>query len=121
MMTDLKPLIWNWPAVVKGDSYPACQITESLSDTDLERVLVTIRPQGSDTTALSLDSETSGVTINSATAGAWNFTIRSITANETDALAAGFYTYGIQTTDITGFVRTEFAGTWQIITEPNQV
>ena len=115
MALNLNPLRWDWPAVKSGNTYPAAQLTDSASDTDLARVVVEIREEGATAVSLTLDSNASGVTINTATAGAWDFTIRAITHLETAALANGFCTYEITTTDSAGTVLTEFEGSWQII------
>jgi len=112
MALDLKPLKWDWSPVTAGDTYPACNITESDHDEDLARVRIKLRVSGSADTALTLDSATAGITINDA--AAWDFTISAI---DTSALAAGHYSYQLETTTAAGTVRTEFAGTWQILTD----
>jgi hypothetical protein len=111
-MIDLTPLQWDWPAVTRGDTYPACQITETLADTALERVRIKIKLSGSDSASLTLDSDATGITITTSTAGAWDFTINEIS---TTSLAAGFYVYDLETTDDAGTVRTEFSGSWPIL------
>ena len=110
---DLTPLKWNWPAVIQGDTYPATQITESASDTDLARVRVKVADVDG-VTAITLDSDTTGVTITTATAGAWDFQIDAIQSATTTSLPAGIYSYDLETTDDAGTVRTEFSGSWQI-------
>lgn len=117
MSLDLKPLKWDWPAITRGDTYPACQITETSATTDLARVRVKIKASGSDTAALTLDSDATGITITTATAGAWDFTIDAISAAQTATLTPGFYSYDIETTDDNGEVRTEFSGQWEIIAQ----
>ena len=114
MALDLDPLRWDWPAVKSGNTYPACQLTDTASDTALSRVVVEIREEGSSVVNLTLDSATGGVTITTATAGAWDFTIRAITHLETAALTPGFCTYELTVTDGAGTVLTEFEGSWQI-------
>lgn len=113
MAIDLKPLHWDWPPVTKGDTYPAFQITETEADSDLSRVRVFIKDTDG-AALLTLDSNDSGVTINTATAGAWDFTVGPITADQTEALGSAFFSHEIETTDSAGTVRTEFAGSWQI-------
>ena len=113
MALDLKPLIWNWSPVASGDTYPAARITETLSTEDLDRVTITIRASGSTSTAMLLDSNASGITIATSTAGGWDFTIDAI---PTSGLAAGVYSYQLETTTTLGTVRTEFSGTWEILT-----
>jgi hypothetical protein len=113
MALDLKPLKWDWAAVTTGDTFPATNITDSGSDTALVRVRVKVKASGEATASLTLDSSSTGITITNATAGAWNFTIDMIQV----ALAAGTYSYDLETTDSAGTVRTEFAGTWEILEE----
>lgn len=114
MALDLKPLRWDWPAVTTGDTFPAIRITEFESEESLERVRVSITRSGESSPSLTLDSETSGVTIETASAGAWDFTIDAINPV---ALTAGNYAYDIETTDGAGTIRTEFSGTWPILSE----
>lgn len=114
MALDLTPLRWDWSPVTQGDTFPACQITETSADTDLSRVRVKIKAAGSTSAALTLDSSTTGITIGSATAGDWAFTIGAIS---TGSLTAGVYSYDLETTDSAGTVRTEFSGTWEILTQ----
>ena len=111
---NLAPLKWNLPPVTQGDSYPAIQITESGSETDLIRVRMKVRDvAGSE--VLSLDSDTTGVTITSETAGAWDFQIDEISSTVTSSLDSGFHSYDMEFTDETGAVRTFFAGSWEIL------
>ena len=112
MATNLTPLNWDWSPVVKGDTFPATQITETLNDSALTRVRVKLKLSGATTTSLTLDSATSGVTITTATAGAWDFSIDAI---QTVTLAAGVYSYDLETTDAASTIRTEFSGTWEIL------
>lgn len=112
MALDLKPLRWDWAAVVAGDTYPATNITESEHDSNLERVRIKITLSGATSPSLSLDSDTTGITINDA--ATWDFTIGAI---QTSSLAAGVYSYDLETTDAAGTIRTEFAGTWPIISQ----
>lgn len=114
MALDLTPLKWDWAPITQGDTFPATLITETSADTDLSRVRVKIKAAGSTSAALFLDSQTTGVTIGNATAGAWSFTIGAIS---TSSLAAGVYSYDLETTDSAGTVRTEFSGTWEILTQ----
>lgn len=113
MSLNLKPLRWDWAAVTVGDTYPACVITETEADTTLSRVRIKIK-DADGTLKLTLDSNTSGVTINTATAGAWNFTIAEISASDTGNLTAGFHDYDLEITS-GGKVRTEFAGSWELL------
>lgn len=112
MALDLKPLKWDWACVVKGDTFPSTTITETLADTTLTRVRIKIKAVESSETSLTFDSDSTGVTINSGTPGAWSFTIAAI---PTITLTAGFYRYDLETTDSANTIRTEFSGTWEII------
>lgn len=113
MSLDLKPIQWIWDPVTTGDTYPAINLTDTSADEDLSAVAIEFRLAGSSTAALNL-SNGSGITINTATAGAWDFTIDEMTAV---SLAAGTYSYDIQTTGSGGTVTTEFKGTWRILPE----
>lgn len=110
---NLEPLRYDWPAIQRGDTFPAQVFADSGADTDLSRVRVKICDSDG-TTKVTLDSASSGVTITTATAGSWNFTIDAISAATTEALTAGLYAYDIETIDTAGSVRTEFEGTWEI-------
>ncbi|HEY9816469.1 MAG TPA: hypothetical protein V6D20_11830 [Candidatus Obscuribacterales bacterium] len=93
----------------------ATQITESTSDTDLSRVEVIIEPYGSDTASLTLDSNATGVTLTTTTAGAWDYTIDAIASASTDTLTPGYYTVTHRVTDTAGTVTTVSKGTWRIL------
>jgi hypothetical protein len=110
---DLLPLEWNWPAFTRGDTYPAMNLADTDAEADLARVLVEVF-DSSGTLILTLDSDATGITINTATAGAWDFTINSMLPAATAALPEGTHTYELKTTDSLGNVFTEFAGTWKI-------
>lgn len=114
MALDLTPLLWDWVAVEQGDTYPAANIVDTLSDTTLVSVRLEIHPAGLSTSALLLDSSTGGITLNGTAPGAWNFTINAISAAQTAILAPGHYDYDLITTDSSGVVRTEFTGVWEI-------
>ena len=103
--------------MTKGDTYPAANFTETEADSDLSRVRVEVKAAGSTTAALTLDSDATGVTINTATAGAWDFTVDEISAATTAGLTAGWYSYDLETTDAAGVVSTEFKGSWRILPE----
>ena len=112
MALDLTPLRWDWAGITAGDTYPASNITETEADTTLARVRVKIKLAG--VVALTLDSNASGITLNSTSAGGWDFTIDAISAATTAGLAAGYYDYDLETTGSNGVVRTEFTGNWEI-------
>jgi len=110
MALNLKPLKWDWSPVVKGDTFPATNITESLHTSNLSRVRIKFKLSGATSTSLTLDSSTTGIVITSA--ANWAFTISAIS---TVTLAAGVYSYDLETTSTDGTIRTEFSGTWEII------
>jgi hypothetical protein len=114
MALDLTPLRWDWSPVVSGDSYPAATITCTGQTENLARVRITVRAAGSTSDALVLDSATSGITLTTTTAASWAFTIDAIT---NVALAAGEYSYQLETTTTGSTRRTSFAGTWKIISD----
>jgi hypothetical protein len=110
MALDLKPLVWDWAAVTTGDTFPATNITESDHDSNLSRVRISIWLDGATSSALNLDSNGATIVINDA--AAWDFTINAISVT----LAPGLYFYDLETTDAAGVVRTEFVGSWEILT-----
>lgn len=109
---DLRPSRFDWPPVTKGDTYPAANITIDGADSTLSRVRIKFKACNSTTTALTLDSSTSGVTINDA--ASWDFTIDQI---DEVTLAAGTYRYDLETISADGTIMTELAGTWEILSE----
>jgi len=115
MCDDYEPATWNWKPITQGGTFPASVVTETLSASSLSRVVVTIEPFGSDTASLTLDSGATGVTINTATAGAWNYTIAAITAAQTAALTSGFYNVTHKVTDSASVTVVVSKGTWQIL------
>jgi len=114
MALDLKPLRWDLPAVTVGDTYPATQFTYD-GDGTLTRVRAKIK-DANGTTALTLDSSTSGMSITTTTSGAWDFTMSEITAATTATLTAGIYSYDLETTSSAG-VRTLLSGTWELLAQ----
>ncbi len=114
MPLDLSPLVWNWTAITRGDTYPATRIQEEDATTDLVRVRLKVRATGG-TLLLSLDSAASEITIDDDTAGSWDFTIPAISAEVTATIRHGVHNYNIEITDSAGTVRTEFSGTWEIL------
>lgn len=116
MSLNLDPLEWEWVPITQGDTYPAINITETLADTDLVRVRLKVKDSNGNI-LLSLDSDIAGITINVATAGAWDFTIDEMPEETTAAIIAGTHRYDMEFTYDSGTVRTEFAGDWQIHTQ----
>ena len=120
MSLNLSPLRYDLTAITRGDTFPAIQFADSAADTDLSRVRMKVC-NASGSTVISLDSDATGITINSSTAGSWNFTIGPISAATTEDLAAGLYAYDIETIDSAGSVRTEFDGNWEILPQITDV
>ena len=114
MSFNLKPLVWHWESVVKGDTYPAAVISESSSGTSLLRIKIEIKSNGNTTSSLILDSDTTGITLTSTSPGSWGFTIDSISAEITDTLDEQYYAYQLKSYDSNGVVRTEFVGKWEV-------
>lgn len=115
-----EPLRYDLEPIVRGDTFPAIVFSDSSADTDLARVRMQIC-NSAGTAVVTLDSAASGVTLNTTTAGSWNFTVGPIDKDTTEAMAAGLYAYDLESYDTSGFRRTEFNGTWKIIpqiTEP---
>jgi|TARA_R110002111_G_scaffold237935_1_gene299203 hypothetical protein len=114
MALDLEPFRWNWGTITAGDTYPAENWLESNSDntTALSRVRIKIKDSAGSTFA-TLDSSSSGITINAATAGAWDWTVNALTA----PTSAGIYNYDMETTDSVGVISTESTGQWEILTQ----
>tara|TARA_R110001632_G_scaffold176126_1_gene295845 strand:- start:298 stop:651 length:354 start_codon:yes stop_codon:yes gene_type:complete len=112
MALNLEPFRWSWATCTAGDTYPAENWLESDSDnaTTLSRVRIKIKDSAG-TVFSTLDSDTSGITINVATAGAWDWTIEALTAPTT----AGIYTLDMEHTDSAGVVFTETTGQWKIL------
>lgn len=106
---------WDWTPLVKGATKRAISVTSTDADVDLARVVVLIEAYGSDTASITLDSNATGVTINSGTAGAWDFDIGPISAATTGALTPGLYTINMTMTDSSGNVLEPVKGTWRIL------
>jgi len=114
MSLNLTPETFNWPDVVQGDTFPAINFAASGASANLTRVRVKIKDVDGNT-ELSLDSDASGVTINTATAGAWDYDVGPITADQTSGMDVGTHLYDLEVTDADGTVRTHFRGTFQIL------
>jgi hypothetical protein len=108
------------PAVASGETWRG--FTFAITDSDdteyaaaLSRVRMTWKtPSGA--AALTLDSQASQITITTATAYAWEFTVESYAIT----LDAGTYSWAIETTDADGVVdKNRITGTHQITTDPH--
>lgn len=112
MSLHLKPYQWNWATITAGSTYPAAQLVESNSDypNALSRVRVTIKDEN-DTIFTVLDSASGGVVINTATAGAWDFTIGAFTA----PTVPGVYSVSVEWVDSQNIIFNETSGTWTIL------
>jgi hypothetical protein len=107
---NLIPSRWDWASVKKGDTYPATNITIDGAESTLSRVRIVFKSCGGSGTGLTLDSNTSGITITDA--AAWAFTIDRIASV---SLAAGLYSYDMETFAANGTIATETQGTWEIL------
>lgn len=111
---DLTPLCDNWDSVTQGDTYPAQRYQVAGTENALTRVRCKVKNRLG-TTLLNLDSNTTGITITTATAGAWEFTIAAFTAAVMEEIEDGTHSYDIETTDSSGTVFTDFSGTWTVL------
>ena len=110
------------PPTVTGETFLGLtfQITSSddtkYADT-LSRVRMSWKNSTSGTVALTLDSDTAGqITINTATAYAWKFTVEPRTLS----IAAGYYSWSIEYTDSGSVVDKNYmTGTHRILSDPH--
>jgi len=114
MAIPLDPLIWNWDRGKQGDTYLQSVITSDFGTAELARIKIEIKANGNTTSALVLDSDDTGVTLNDTTAGAWSFTIDHIAASDTATLDERYYAYDLVSTDANGVVSTLFEGNWEV-------
>lgn len=115
------PLNLILPPTFKGDTWDGFSwaISEvSADDTEYSATLETVRVQlqtESGAVALTLLSANAGeVTINSSTANAWSITVEPRIIN----LDAGTYSFGMETTDADGVVKTRMAGLLEVKADP---
>lgn len=113
MAVDLKPILYTLPEVTRGDTYPAMNMTYP-GDGVLSRVRMKVKSSAG-TAILTLDSSTSGITLNTTTDGAWDWTVDKITAATTEDIGAGCYNYDLQVENTSGDVETLIHGTWEIL------
>jgi len=110
---DNKPARMDLPSIKQGDTLRAIAFVSTGTLTALDRVRMKIKDSDG-ATLLSRDSDTSGITLNVTTAGAWAYTLDLIPAATTAAIAAGLHSYDIETIDADGVVETHFEGCWEI-------
>ena len=111
---------WDWKPTKRGDTKPAVSISLDNRETTLSRVRCkVVDKDGAE--ALSLDSDTSGITLDTTSAPTWEFTLDVITAATTEALTAGSFSQDIETTDSAGTVKTWTEGTWVITPQSTDV
>ena len=119
MACDLKRLTLE--SVASGETWGGLTFAiTSSDDTDYASALSRVRMTWKDsagTAVLTLDSNTGGqITITTATAYAWDFTVEPRTLS----LTAGIYSWAIETTDADGVVdKDRLAGTQQITADPH--
>lgn len=118
---DCDPFRYDLPTAYKGCTWDGLTWTvDSVTDgsTEFAATLSSARFQLQDAAgniALTLSSAAAGeVTINATTANAWSVTVESRSLN----LAAGTYTYALETTDADGVIKPRMIGTLRIKPEP---
>jgi hypothetical protein len=110
MAIDLLPEKWNLPSVLVGDTLPATNFLYPGSGT-LSRVRLKVKDDAG-VAVLSLDSDTSGLTINAAGTGGWDWDMDEVSAATTAGITAGDYKYDMETITSAGTVRTLIYGNW---------
>ena len=114
MSDESPPALYNLSSATSGATWGGFSVSlESVStffSGDLSLVEMVVKDQDG-TTLLSLDSDTADeITINTATAGAWEFTV----VERTLTLGAGDYTYSVRITDSNGVRAVWLKGGWRI-------
>ena len=105
---------WNWKPLTQGNTRPGTNFTETLSESALTAVEIRMKLPESTTADITLTNG-DGITINTATAGAWDFDIDEMTAAQTDAYTPGVYNYEMDVTESAGTVTTIIKGTWPLL------
>lgn len=114
------PQNFSLPDTISNDTWDGLTwALESVDagDTEFAGTLTLARFQLQDSTgavALTITSATAAVTIDVATANLWEVTVEPRIL----ALAAGIYSYGLELTDNTGFVKTVIGGPLRIKPDP---
>lgn len=117
-MADDSAYRWNWRALTQGNTRPATRFQETSSTSNLSAVELRMRLAGSTSaTADIVLRNGSGITITTATAGAWDFSINAMSAATTDAYTPGVYTYEMDVADSQSppVVTTILKGEWNLI------
>ena len=110
----------NLGATASGETWDGLTLTiDDSDDTKFADTLSLVRMSWTDSdgaVALTLSSATSAITINTATAYAWSFTVEPRTLS----LDAGVYSWAIETTDSAGVIDKDMmAGTHEITDDPH--
>ena len=119
MSCDLKNIAY--PDTVTGETWAGLNFSiDSSDDTEFANTLSRVRmsfKNAAGTVSLTLDSNTAGqITIDSATAYAWEFTVES----RTMTLTEGWYSWAVETTDSESVKDKDFlAGTINILADPH--
>jgi len=87
---------YDFPCITRGDTLFAINFATTGFSYGVSRVIVDFTLSGATSPALTLDSTTSGVTINSGAAGNLDFTVGPITDETTATLTAGVYASAIR-------------------------
>lgn len=119
MSCDLNAL--SLPDTVTGETWPGLNFAITSSDdtefaSTLSRVRMSFKNE-SGTVSLTLDSNVSGeITIDSATAYAWEFTVEP----RSMPLTTGWYSWAVETTDSQSVKNKDFlSGTINILADPH--
>ena len=105
---------WDWKPLTQGNTRPATNFTETSGTSALTAVELRMKLPESTTSDILL-SNGAGITINTATAGAWDFDISAMSAATTDAYTPGLYEYEMDVTEASGVVTTILKGEWNLI------
>jgi uncharacterized surface anchored protein len=109
---------YRLPDTDKGCTWDGVTWTVDSDDPDYDAVLSVARFQLQDsagTVVLTLTSATAGeVTINDSAAGQWSVTVEERILT----LAAGAYSYALETEDANGVIKKQLAGILPILPEP---
>jgi hypothetical protein len=113
-MADDPTYRWNWKTLTQGNTRPATFFTETSGTSSLTEVELRMKLPASTDSDIRLYNG-SGIVINTATAGAWSFTISAMSAATTDAYTPGVYSYELDVTEASGVVTTILKGEWNLI------
>ena len=105
---------WDFEPLTQGATRPATNFTETSSTSALTGVELRMNLEDSTEADIVLTNG-DGITINTATAGAWDFDIDVLSAATTDAYTPGVYSYELEITEASGVVTVVLKGEWTLI------